>query len=119
MRNDVTHFFFISRRELKHTKNTSTTLSSQTTSTMHLLPTLAALVFASSNAFELAIPARPSLVHIENVAQQYPLTLMNVSSVFNIILIYAYTRMCINQWAYVLCTHNPSQLSSDMICTNY
>ncbi|KAL7439661.1 hypothetical protein ACHAXM_007545 [Skeletonema potamos] len=44
---------------------------------MHLLPTLAALVFASSNAFELAIPARPSLVHIENVAQQYPLTLMN------------------------------------------
>lgn len=46
---------------------------------MQLIPTLTVLVVVAlaSNAFELAIPARPSCIHIDNVAQQYPVTLMN------------------------------------------
>ncbi|KAK1745678.1 ABC transporter [Skeletonema marinoi] len=57
---------------------TSLRLYHQLHSTMHLILTLAALVLAlSSSAFELAVPARPSYVHIDKVSQQYPVTLFN------------------------------------------
>lgn len=45
---------------------------------MHLIPTLLALLLsAQSTAFKLAIPPRPSYVHINNVSQQYSVTLLN------------------------------------------
>ncbi|KAL7496707.1 hypothetical protein ACHAWT_004873 [Skeletonema menzelii] len=43
---------------------------------MYLIPTLAALVIGLSNAFELAVPARPSCVHIDKLSKQYPVTLL-------------------------------------------
>ena len=50
---------------------------------MHLVPTTlvaaAAALLALSSAFEPVIPAKRSYVHIDNVCQQYPVTLMDVS----------------------------------------
>jgi PIN domain nuclease of toxin-antitoxin system len=39
----------------------------------------AALLIALSSAFELATPARPSYIRLDDVSQQYPVTLMDVS----------------------------------------